>query len=342
MKRKIIRVLKFIILFSIGILLLWLAFRSVDFSKLLEGLKNADYYWLLLSVFFGLIAYLSRARRWQLLIRPLGYRTSFWHTFHALMVGYLANLALPRMGEITRCMALGKKEKLPVDQLIGTVIIERTIDLLSVIALLIILIFTSGKLINEFLKTHFLTPFREKILSNLGTTWIIWAIAALICIVFLLLLIRYRKNLKKIKFIARIFDLIKGVINGLNTITRLENKWEFIFHTVFIWLNYALMTWVVFFAVESTSDISFTDSFFILVIGGLAMSVPVQGGIGAFHYFVSRGLAVVHGVILEDGLIYALLAHESQILFELILGPISFYMLFGRKLFRKQTPLETR
>ena len=339
MKRKIIRVLKFIILFSIGILLLWLAFRSVDFSKLLEGLKNADYYWLLLSVFFGLIAYLSRARRWQLLIRPLGYRTSFWHTFHALMVGYLANLALPRMGEITRCMALGKKEKLPVDQLIGTVIIERTIDLLSVIALLIILIFTSGKLINEFLKTHFLTPFREKILSNLGTTWIIWSIAALICIVFLLLLIRYRKNLKKIKFIAKIFDLIKGVINGLNTITRLENKWEFIFHTVFIWLNYALMTWVVFFAVESTSDISFTDSFFILVIGGLAMSVPVQGGIGAFHYFVSRGLAVVHGVILEDGLIYALLAHESQILFELILGPISFYMLFGRKLFRKQTPL---
>jgi len=342
LKRKIIRVLKFIILFSIGILLLWLAFRSVDFSKLVEGLKKANYYWLLLSVFFGLIAYISRARRWQLLIRPLGYNTSFWQTFHALMVGYLANLALPRMGEITRCMALGKKEKLPVDQLIGTVIIERTIDLFSVIALLIILILTSGNLINEFLKTHFLTPFREKILSNFGSTWIIWGITALICIILLLLLIRYRKNLRKFKFIARIFDLIKGVINGLNTITRLDNKWEFIFHTVFIWLNYALMTWVVFFAVESTSDISFTDSFFILVVGGLAMSVPVQGGIGAFHYFVSRGLAVVHGVILEDGLIYALLAHESQILFELILGPISFYMLFGRKLFRKQTSSETR
>ncbi|HOP58044.1 MAG TPA: lysylphosphatidylglycerol synthase transmembrane domain-containing protein [Bacteroidales bacterium] len=342
MKSKIIRVLKFIILFSIGILLLWLAFRSVDFSKLVEGLKKANYYWLLLSVFFGLIAYISRARRWQLLIRPLGYNTSFWQTFHALMVGYLANLALPRMGEITRCMALGKKEKLPVDQLIGTVIIERTIDLFSVIALLIILILTSGNLINEFLKTHFLTPFREKILSNFGSTWIIWGITALICIILLLLLIRYRKNLRKFKFIARIFDLIKGVINGLNTITRLDNKWEFIFHTVFIWLNYALMTWVVFFAVESTSDISFTDSFFILVVGGLAMSVPVQGGIGAFHYFVSRGLAVVHGVILEDGLIYALLAHESQILFELILGPISFYMLFGRKLFRKQTSSETR
>jgi len=342
LKSKIIRVLKFIILFSIGILLLWLAFRSVDFSKLVEGLKKANYYWLLLSVFFGLIAYISRARRWQLLIRPLGYNTSFWQTFHALMVGYLANLALPRMGEITRCMALGKKEKLPVDQLIGTVIIERTIDLFSVIALLIILILTSGNLINEFLKTHFLTPFREKILSNFGSTWIIWGITALICIILLLLLIRYRKNLRKFKFIARIFDLIKGVINGLNTITRLDNKWEFIFHTVFIWLNYALMTWVVFFAVESTSDISFTDSFFILVVGGLAMSVPVQGGIGAFHYFVSRGLAVVHGVILEDGLIYALLAHESQILFELILGPISFYMLFGRKLFRKQTSSETR
>ena len=111
-----------------------------------------------------------------------------------------------------------------------------------------------------------------------------------------MLIIRYRKNLRKLNFFAKTFDLIKGVINGLKTITKLDRKWEFIGHTVFIWLNYALMTWVVVFAIESTSDITFLQSFFILVIGSLAMSAPVQGGIGAFHYFVSRGLAVVHGV----------------------------------------------
>jgi uncharacterized protein (TIRG00374 family) len=341
LKKRITRVIKFILFLSAGVLLLWLAFRSVDFTKLVEGLKKANYSWLILSVFFSFLAYLSRARRWQLLIHPLGYTPSFWHTFHALMIGYMANLAIPRIGEITRCVALGRKEKLPVDQLLGTVIIERAIDLLSVLVFLIILIMTSGELINEFLLTHFFIPFKEKILSLFGFTWIIWVILALCFIIPLLLMIRYRKNLRKFSFFAKTFDLIKGVFNGFKTITKLDRKWEFVFHTVFIWLNYALMTWVVVFAIKSTSDITFWESFFILVVGGLAMSLPVQGGIGAFHYFVSRGLAVVHGVNLEDGLVYALLAHESQIIFELIIGPISLFALFGRN-FRKISATDTK
>lgn len=96
---------------------MWLAFRSVNFNKLSSELKEADFSWLLLSVFFGFVAYLSRARRWVLLINPLGYHPSFMNSFYALMTGYLANLALPRIGEITRCVALGRKEKIPVDQL---------------------------------------------------------------------------------------------------------------------------------------------------------------------------------------------------------------------------------
>jgi len=334
LKKEIARAIKVVLFLLAGVLLLWLAFRSVDFPKLIDGLKEANYYWLILSLFFGLLAYLSRTRRWQLLIHPLGYAPSFWHTFHSLILGYMANLALPRIGEITRCVALGKKEKMPVDQLIGTVIIERTIDLLSVLVFLIILILTSGALINEFLLTHFLNPFKEKVLNLFGFTWIIWVIIALCFLIPLVLIIRYRKNLRKLNFFAKTFDLIKGVINGLKTITKLDRKWEFIGHTVFIWLNYALMTWVVVFAIESTSDITFLQSFFILVIGSLAMSAPVQGGIGAFHYFVSRGLAVVHGVNLEDGLVYALLTHESQIIFVLIIGTISFFALFGRRFSR--------
>jgi len=246
------------------------------------------------------------------------------------MLGYLANLALPRLGEITRCVALGKKEKLPVDQLVGTVIIERTIDFLSVLVLLIVIIFSSGALINKFLKESIFIPLRERVFSLFGFTWIIWTILAMLCIVALILIFRHKKSLRKISVISKIFDIVKGVINGLNSFINLERKWEFIFHTAFIWLNYALMTWVVVFAIKSTSDITFWESIFILVIGGLAMSVPVPGGIGAFHYIVSRGLAVVHGVNLEDGLTYAILAHESQIILELIIGPISFFLMFGR------------
>lgn len=330
MKKKIIQAIKFIVFLAIGIVLLWLAFRSVDFKRLLSGLKEANYYWLILSIFFSVVAYVSRARRWQILIHPLGYYPTFWHTFHAMIIGYLANLALPRIGEITRCVALGKKEKLPVDQLVGTVIIERTIDLLSVILLLVILIFTSGTIIKDFLRESIFKPLQEKVFSLFGFTWITWIVIVLLGVIALFLMVRHKKSLRKTSFFSKMFDLAKGVINGLKTITNLKRKWEFIALTVFIWINYALMTWVVVFAIESTSQITFWQSIFILVIGGLAMSAPVQGGIGAFHYIVSRGLAVVQGVNLEDGLIYAILAHESQIVFELIIGPVSFFLMFGR------------
>jgi hypothetical protein len=247
-----------------------------------------------------------------------------------MMSGYLANLALPRIGEVTRCVALGRKEKIPVDQLFGTVLIERTIDFISLLLITTFLIFTRSEKINLFLKESILIPLQEKVFSLFGFTWIMWACLLVLGIILLLLLIRYRKSLRKIHFFAKMFDLAKGIINGLKTITNLDRKWEFIFHTVFIWINYALMTWVVVFSLESTSHLSFINSIFILVVGGLAMSAPVQSGIGAFHYFVSRGLAVVQGVNLEDGLVYAILTHESQLIFVAVVGTISFFIMFRK------------
>jgi uncharacterized protein (TIRG00374 family) len=323
--------LKFLGFLAVGILLLWLAFRNVNFKSLSKDLKEANYYWLLLSLFFSLMAFVLRARRWQLLIHPLDFRPSFWHTFHAMMIGYLANLALPRIGEITRCVVLGKKEKIAVDKLVGTVIVERTIDFFSVLLFLVIIVFASGAIINEFLNESIFRPFKVKVFSLLNFTWIFWAALALLCIIALYLMIRYRKRLRKIKFFSKMFEIAKGVISGLKTITNLERKWEFIFLTILIWISYALMTWVVVFCLESTSHVSFWYSLVILVVGGLAMAVPVQGGFGAFHYAVSRVLVVIAGVSLEDGLTYALLSHESQIVFEIIFGIISIYIMYGRR-----------
>ncbi len=312
-------------------ILLWFAFRNVNFTRLAAGLKEADYSWLLLSVFFGFLAYISRSRRWILLIHPLGFNPSLKNSFFALMTGYLANLALPRIGEITRCVALGKKEKIPVDQLIGTVVVERTIDFLSLLLIMIILIFTSGDKISLFLKESILVPIQQKLLAVFGFTWILWAILFLLLMLMLLMMIRYRKKLRKIRFFAKMFDLARGIMSGLKTITNLERKWEFILHTVFIWLNYTLMTWVVVFSIKSTSQLTFGDSIFLLVIGGLAMSAPVQSGLGAFHYIISRGLLIVKGIPVEDGLVYASLTHESQLIFVAIIGTISFFSIFRKE-----------
>jgi glycosyltransferase 2 family protein len=334
LRKSILQTIKFLAFLAVGVLLLWFAFRTVDFSKLWAELKIADYSWLLLSILFGFIAFLSRARRWVLLINPLGFKPSFSNSFYAMMTGYLANLALPRIGEITRCVALGKKEKIPVDQLIGTVVIERTIDFLSLLSIMVIMIFTSGDQIGMFLKESILIPIQQKVFSVFGNIWELWIILFSLGLITLFLIFRFRKNLRKIRFFSKIFDLAHGIIYGLKTITNLKRKWEFIFHTVFIWVNYVLMTWVVVFSLPSTSHLTIGNSIFILVIGGLAMSAPVQSGLGAFHYIVSRGLLIVFSIPIEDGLAYALLTHEAELLSIVVLGAISFFILLRRE---KQT-----
>jgi hypothetical protein len=330
LRKGILQTIKFIAFLAVGVALLMLAFSNVNFSRLAADLKEADYSWLLLSILFGFIAYVSRARRWILLINPLGYHPTLKNAFYALMTGYLANLALPRIGEITRCVALGKKEKIPVDQLIGTVVVERTIDFLSLLTIMIFLIITSGDQISIFLRESILVPIQQKLFSVFGSTWILWMVLLILMVAGVFLLIRYKKRLRKIRFFAKMFDLARGIINGLKTITNLRRKWEFIFLTVFIWINYALMTWVVVFSIESTSHLTFADSIFLLVIGGLAMSAPVQSGLGAFHYIISRGLLFVKGIPLEEGLVYALLTHESQLIFVAIIGTISFFIVFKK------------
>ena len=330
MRKGILQTLKFLAFLAVGLLLLWFAFRNIDFSKLWEELKEADYSWLLLSILFGLIAFLSRARRWVLLINPLGFKPSFRNAFYTMMTGYLANIALPRIGEITRCVALGKKEKIPVDQLIGTVVIERTVDFLSLLTIMVIMIFTSGKQIGLFLKESILVPIQQKVFSIFGNTWELGVILLSLVLITLFIIFRYKKKLRKIRFFSKLFDLARGIINGLKTITNLERKWEFIFHTIFIWFNYVLMTWVVVFSLQSTSHLTMGNSIFILVIGGLAMSAPVQSGLGAFHYIVSRGLLIVFGIPIEDGLAYALLTHEAELISIAVLGAISFFVLLKK------------
>jgi len=330
LRKSILQTLKFLAFLAVGLLLLWFAFRNIDFSKLWEELKEADYSWLLLSILFGLIAFLSRARRWVLLINPLGFKPSFRNAFYTMMTGYLANIALPRIGEITRCVALGKKEKIPVDQLIGTVVIERTVDFLSLLTIMVIMIFTSGKQIGLFLKESILVPIQQKVFSIFGNTWELGAILLSLVLITLFIIFRYKKKLRKIRFFSKLFDLARGIINGLKTITNLERKWEFIFHTIFIWFNYVLMTWVVVFSLQSTSHLTMGNSIFILVIGGLAMSAPVQSGLGAFHYIVSRGLLIVFGIPIEDGLAYALLTHEAELISIAVLGAISFFVLLRK------------
>lgn len=330
MKKGLLQVLRITGFLAIGLILIWLAFRKTDFSKVAERLQTADYSWVLLSIAFSFLAYVSRAKRWNLLINPLGFRPSLSSSYHSLMTGYLANMALPRIGEVTRCVALGKKEKIPVDQLIGTVLIERTVDFISLMLITLVVFFTSSDQIVELMNESIFIPLQQKMLDLFGVTWIIWAALVIIPAFAVYLIFRYKKVLRRNKIFSRMFDMARGIINGLKSIINLERKWEFVFHTVFIWFCYTMMTWVVVFSLEATSEITIGEGIFLLVVGGIAMSAPVQGGFGVFHYAVSRAVVTLEGVAMEDGLAYAVLTHESQMFWIIFAGVITFFLFFRK------------
>jgi uncharacterized protein (TIRG00374 family) len=338
LKKAFVQILKIAGFLALGILLLYFAFRGIAFDELSKTLSEANFWWIGLSLLFAFISFFSRARRWVLLIKPLGFSPSFKNTYHSLMVGYLSNFALPRLGEVTRCVTLGNREKIPVDSLIGTVIIERVIDLIMLLLIMLILLFSWMEKFGAFFKEQIFEPLSLKVTDAFGGMFLFWLIVFGSLFVVILLLFVFRKQLGKIGLVRRISKFLKGILDGLKTIYQMERKWEFILHSVMIWFLYIMMTWMVVFALKETSSLTFIDGVFLLVIGGLGMSAPVTAGFGAFHWIVSRGLVYVYDLTLEQGGAFAILSHESNSLLTILLGALSYILLMTSR--KKKTGTE--
>jgi uncharacterized protein (TIRG00374 family) len=327
LKRSLGQFLKILSFLALGVLLLYFAFRGVAFDELASTLKRVNFWWIGLSLLFAGISFFIRARRWMLLIEPLGFKPSFKNTYHSLMVGYLSNYALPRLGELTRCVSLGNREKIPVDSLIGTVIVERVTDLVMLLLIMLVLLFSWMDKFGSFFNEQIYTPLQDKFIEVFGGAWVFWLILFSALAILMVLFYLYRKALVRFRLIRKLKDVLKGVLSGLKTIYRMKRKWEFILHSVLIWFLYILMTWVVVFSLEELSGLTFVDGMFLLVIGGLGMSAPVTAGFGAYHWITSRGLMLVYDFSLETGTAYAILAHESNSLLTILLGALSYTLL---------------
>jgi hypothetical protein len=271
----------------------------------------------------------------MLLIEPLGFNPSFKNTYHALMVGYLSNYALPRLGEVTRCVTLGNREKIPVDSLIGTVIIERVIDVLMLMLILLVLLFSWMDKFGSFFSEQVYEPLQGKFIEIFGETRVFWLIIVAGFLLVSLLIYFFRKKLSSFSLIGKLRDILSGILGGLKSIFRMKQKWEFILLSFLIWFLYILMTWVVVYSLEELSGLTFIDGMFLLVIGGLGMSAPVTAGFGAYHWITSTGLMVVYDFSKETGIAYAILAHESNSLLTILLGAMSYMILM---LSRKRKP----
>ena len=325
MKLRLTSVLKYILLLSLAAILLFLAFRNVSLKTILHEMLQANPWWLLLSTVFSFIALYSRGYRWKLLIEPLGYNPGLANTTYSVMVGYLANLAFPRLGEVTRCGSLGTAEDIPFNKLLGTVVVERIIDVLSLLICIILVAIIEFNRLGSFLRKNLEEPLFAKLRtvtsSSIGIIALLLAI--LVFIALIVLFLRYSKRKSGSKWT----ELVNGFLKGLISIKDLRKPWLFIFHSIFIWVLYYLSVYVCLFALPFTSNLGPAAALFLLVAGGLGMSAPVQGGIGAYHLLVSQGL-LLYGVTLEDGLSFATLLHSLQMATVIVTGSIAMLLLF--------------
>lgn len=301
--------------------MLWLAFRNENLAEVWDKMRLADPFWIGLSVVIAILSLISRAIRWKMLILPLGHNPRTSKTFYALLIGYLANLAIPRIGEISRCVSLNKSENVPFNGLIGTVIVERAIDLIMLFLCMALVAVFQFEMLSSFLMDKIVSPIMNKgtdgktILMLVGGGVVIGLVAGL----------WFLKN-KENRLRKKLSGIIREVAAGLGSVLKMKNNGWFLFHTFFIWTAYFFMTYVCFFCLESTAHLGLGPGLFILVVGGLGMSAPVQGGIGAYHYIVSQALQLF-GVESTDGVVYATLVHTTQTLLMIVLGGWAFIML---------------
>lgn len=241
------------------------------------------------------------------------------------MVGYFANLAIPRIGEITRCGSLSKAENIPFNILIGTVIIERVIDLAMLAFSILIVASLEFDIMSGFLSDNLIYPLKQKFY----TSAYMWLFLLSIMGILLLTIYFLKKKvhvLRKKAWYQKVEQLIGGVLNGVRTVVKMKRNGLFVFHTFFIWIMYFFMTYSCFFALESTKTLGVKAGMFVLVIGGLGMSAPVQGGIGAYHWIVSQGL-LLFDIKLTDGIVFATLVHTYQTIQVILLGLLSMILL---------------
>lgn len=319
-------VLKYLLLLGIGALFLYLAFKGQDTNKLISDLVTADYRWVLASTLACLSSHVFRALRWNMLIRPLGHQPRLRNTFAAVMIGYLANLALPRLGEVSKCAALSKAEKIPANQLIGTMLVERVFDFLM------LLLVTALTLVVEFDR---IADFTYRIASqqfNGGAAKLPFYALSFILMLFALFGIGFLIRKGKAAIPQRIVNFWNGVKNGLLSVRNIRSKKTFLVYSAMIWVLYLLSTYLCFFGLSATSHLGIGAALSTLFFGSIGMTLPVQGGIGTYHYMVAQGLTA-YFIDKTDGLAYATIIHSSQTLVILIIGSISLVslMIFSKK-----------
>jgi glycosyltransferase 2 family protein len=326
LKRSVSILFKTVVPLLLGTYLVWYFFDSMapkTEEVFYKAVKEANYGWIFLSLLLSLLALFSRAYRWKYLLEPIGYKTSFWHRYHAMMIGYIMNLTIPRAGEASRAGMLYRSNGVPFAKSFGTIVAERVFD---VVMLLLVAFITAAMASDDFWKI------KEQI-ENLQSdgdqmaSGIFWGKMALLSL-FLLGLAAFilLAGLRK-----KVIGFVKGLIQGVLSVFKIQHPFLFLGHTLLIWVLYITYFGICFFALEQTSHVPIQGIFLAFVAGSLGISLT-NGGLGVFPLVV--GMVVEY--FLKDssdfdrdgvGLALGMIIWSSQTLLVVVLGLVSFVLL---------------
>jgi glycosyltransferase 2 family protein len=326
MKKKLTTILQYIFFLALGIFLVWWSVKDIDdekWSQIRGSLRNARFI-LIGPVFLILLgSHFVRALRWRLLMEPLGYRPAILNTFFAVLIGYLTNQAVPRLGEVLKCTVLARYEKIPADKLVGTIILERIIDAVTLLMIFGITLLIQPGLYSQLLESVFTKSGDD---PGKGTpAYVILLIVAGSVVVLVVAWMVFRK--KTFADLGRIFRNIGGrVWQGLTAIQHLRKRGRFIVLTILLWCLYLSGGYVGFYALQETEQYGVKEAFTVLSAGSIGMIIPTPGGIGAYAYLIERTMQL-YGLKQSIAVAFGWLLWLSQTVVILIGGLVSFILL---------------
>ncbi|MDO6745414.1 lysylphosphatidylglycerol synthase transmembrane domain-containing protein [Tenacibaculum soleae] len=303
------KILKIILPLVLGGFLVWYSLSKVSIVTLLGYFKEANYWWIALGLFFGILSHLSRAYRWKFLLEPMGYKPDFGNSTMAVLVAYLVNYAVPRAGEVSRAAVMTNYENIPFEKGFGTIVAERIADLVMMLSIITITLFVQFDFIYELLTKNF-NPIKT----------------ATILVVLMAggyLLTKYVKKAQA-GIGLKIKNFVSGLIEGVTSILKMKHKWAFIFHTVFIWAMYVAMFWATIPAINGL-NVPFGGVLIGFIAGGFSIAAT-NGGIGLYPVAVAGALALF-GINEEPATAFGWIMWTAQTLMIIVFGGLAFLFL---------------
>ena len=315
---------KFLLFLALGIFLLWLTTRSFgenEIQKLKDLVTHADVKIVVFCSITLLFSHFIRAVRWKMMIDPMGNQPKTSNVFFAVLSGYFFNLLFPRLGEVMKCTLLSKYENVHVDKLIGTMVAERLVDLICLIIVIVMTVFTQLGLVGNY-ATELATAMKAKFQFS-NTTLVIMTVSVILIILLLVKLLQVSKNHPKL---FKLREIVKGMIEGLLSIKKVNNIPLFILYTITIWFCYLASIRIGFYGMQNLSSLGWVPSLSVLTFGSFAM-IATQGGIGAYQLAVQKTL-MLYQMDEVNGLAFGWLLWLVQTIILFMVGPLSVLLMY--------------